>query len=55
MNAREAALYVGVSARFLWNETHRPGSSLRVSRLGSRLVYRKAELDRWLDLKAIPA
>ncbi len=50
MNLREAALYLGISARKLWDEAaHR---RLRAARIGARLIFPRAELDRYLSVSA---
>lgn len=50
MSLAEAAAYVGVSARKLWEEASR--RRVRVARVGSRLIFKRADIDRWLELLA---
>lgn len=47
LNLAEAAAYVGVSSRKLWNEVTE--KRLRAARVGRRLIFQKAELDLYLS------
>ena len=51
MKPEEAAAYLNISERALWNHTNAPGSSLRRLKLGRSVRYRHADLDRWLELQ----
>ena len=51
MNVGEAADYLRVSAKTLQRETN--NRQIRVARIGRRLVYRKVDLDRYLELKVL--
>ena len=48
LNLAEAAAYVGVSVRKLWDEKNK--SRIRCARIGRRLIFQKVELDRWLSV-----
>lgn len=50
LTLKEAATYIGISPRKLWNETC--AGNVRVARVGRRLIIKRAEIDRWLDLLA---
>jgi len=51
MNVGEAADYLRVSSKTLQRETN--NRQIRVARIGRRLVYRKVDLDRYLELKVL--
>ena len=51
MNVGEAADYLRVSSKTLQRETNT--RQIRVARIGRRLVYRKVDLDRYLELKVL--
>lgn len=51
MNLGEAAHYLRVSSKTLQRETN--NRQIRVARIGRRLIYRKADLDRYLELKVL--
>jgi excisionase family DNA binding protein len=51
MNLSEAAIYLCVSAKTIRRETYR--RSLKVARVGRRLIYRRCDLDRYLELKVV--
>ena len=51
MNVGEAADYLRVSSKTLQRETN--SRQIRVARIGRRLVYRKVDLDRYLELKVL--
>lgn len=51
MNVGEAADYLRVSSKTLQRETN--NGQIRVARIGRRLVYRKVDLDRYLELKVL--
>ncbi len=53
MSLQEAAYYVGVSAYKLRTETIAGG--IRPARIGRRLIFKRTELDRWLDVLAAAA
>ena len=55
MKPAEAAVYLCISPRLLWNLSTRPGSSLRRLRIGRSVRYRLADLDRWLELQSAQA
>ncbi len=50
LNAREAAAALGISERSLWALTR--DGVIPAVRLGGRLVYPVATLERWLDQQA---
>lgn len=49
MNLREAALYLGISPRKLWSEA--ADRRLKVARIGSRLIFTRTELDRYVAVR----
>ena len=51
MNVGEAADYLRISSKTLQRETN--NRQIRVARIGRRLVYRKVDLDRYLELKVL--
>ena len=51
----EAAAFLTISPRKLWEIVHRPGSSLRAAKFGRRLVLRLADLNRYLELQVAAA
>ncbi len=51
MNLNEAAIYLCVSAKTIRRETY--SRSLKVARVGRRLIYRRCDLDRYLELKVV--
>lgn len=48
MNVREAAAYVGLKVPTL-NQYRTEGGGPRFIKLGARVVYDSADLDRWLE------
>lgn len=48
MSLAEAAIYIGVSARTLWEEVSK--RRVKVARVRSRLIFKRSELDRYVDL-----
>lgn len=51
MNVGEAADYLRISSKTLQRETN--NRQIRVARIGRRLIYRKVDLDRYLELKVL--
>ena len=51
LTAGEAADYMRVSPKTIQRETDK--GHIRVARIGRRLVYRKVDLDRYLELKVL--
>jgi len=48
MSLKEAALYLAVSERKLWDESSK--GKIRAARIGSRLIFPRAELDRYINV-----
>ena len=53
LSLEHAAIYVGICVRKLWDEAN--AGRVRAARIGRRLIFKRAELDRWLDLLAAQA
>lgn len=51
LSTSQAAAYLNISPRLLMREVARPGSSLRPFRIGRRVLYRRADLDRFTELQ----
>lgn len=53
MSQQEAAIYVGISPRQMVKEAQGALRSglLKCARFGSRKIYRKLDLDRWMDAR----
>ncbi len=47
MNLKEAAFFLGVSHRHLWDEAN--AGNVRVARMGRRLIFRLTDLNRYLE------
>lgn len=52
MNLAQAAAYLGVAATTLWDAKNK--KKVRCAKLGRRLIFQKAELDRWLATLSDP-
>ena len=50
LTIEEAAAYVGISVRKLWDEFHCRTSGLKGARIGKRVILPRANVDRWLAL-----
>jgi excisionase family DNA binding protein len=48
LSLAEAAAYIGVSRRMVWNAATAGG--VKVARVGRRLIFKRSELDRWLEV-----
>jgi excisionase family DNA binding protein len=49
MNVAEAAMYVGISERYLRSLI--ADRNIKAARIGKRLVFRLVDLDRWIESK----
>lgn len=47
MSLGEAATYLGISDRKLWSEMQE--RKVRAARIGTRIIFKRADLDRYVD------
>lgn len=52
LDTRQAATYLGISADYLFRLRSR-GEGPRFARLGRRVLYRRFDLDRWVEANVV--
>lgn len=51
LKPKQAAAYLTISPRTLWTETQ--AGRIKAARIGRRLIYSRAELDRFMQLQML--
>jgi len=52
MNAKETAVYLGVSPSYLWGDL-KGTYALPFVRIGKRVMFRKKDVDQWLEERTV--